>query len=516
MLSRSSRWLGFGLVATAGTGLLALTAMMNAAFAYGDDVTLVIGGTGLQIPNPPTSFVTDGTNNFVSPNFPGFTSADAQGLYTPEQLFPLTGVNSLTLDQSVTHGANIIENAILQQIAEGNNVVVLTDSQSSTIAGVVMSDLAALPVSEQPSADQLGFVLIVDPSNPDGGLFARYPDVTFPSLGVTLSGATPPDTIYPTDIYDVEYDGASDYPQYPIDILADLNAIVGFLTVHGPADMDTPEQIASAIKLPTEGATATTYYMLPETPPLVSLLGDIPVVGQPLEALLGPDLTVLINLGYGNPDYGYSTGPANVPTPAGFLPDVNLSTVLSELVNGGKEGWVNAISAITSELSGSSSDTVSSNSSEGSSLLTALLNLTNLTGVSPPSVPVPTITSGDPVENIISVLQALSTNTVSDLNAILGSFGSAFAPLSDVLLAAVTSLPSFDFNYVLSGISALGSGNFTGFVNDIGTIPGGDITFALFGGLLLADAVLNPVLTTVSDLQSLIQGNVDIISALAP
>lgn len=44
MLSRRWRFLGIGLTASGGAGLLALTSIMNAAFAYGDDVTLVLGG----------------------------------------------------------------------------------------------------------------------------------------------------------------------------------------------------------------------------------------------------------------------------------------------------------------------------------------------------------------------------------------------------------------------------------------------------------------------------------------
>ena len=50
-----------------------------------------------------------------------------------------------------------------------------------------------------------------------------------------------------------------------------------------------------------------------------------------LQELLGPDLTYLINLGYGDGNLGYSDrdSPANVPTPFGLFPDVSLSTVLN-------------------------------------------------------------------------------------------------------------------------------------------------------------------------------------------
>ena len=44
------RWLTTGLFAGAGAGVLSLTAMMNPAFAFGDDIGLVIGGSGGRRP----------------------------------------------------------------------------------------------------------------------------------------------------------------------------------------------------------------------------------------------------------------------------------------------------------------------------------------------------------------------------------------------------------------------------------------------------------------------------------
>ena len=46
MIGNRLRRLGFGLVASAGAGMLGLTSMMHAPFAYGDDTAYVIGGSG--------------------------------------------------------------------------------------------------------------------------------------------------------------------------------------------------------------------------------------------------------------------------------------------------------------------------------------------------------------------------------------------------------------------------------------------------------------------------------------
>jgi hypothetical protein len=60
-----------------------------------------------------------------------------------EGLYPVTGVNSLTIDTSVAQGVATLNNAIMQQIADGNHVDVFGYSQSSAISSMEMSQLAA-------------------------------------------------------------------------------------------------------------------------------------------------------------------------------------------------------------------------------------------------------------------------------------------------------------------------------------------------------------------------------------
>jgi PE-PPE domain len=192
-------------------------------------------------------------------------------------------------------------------------------------------------------------VLIGDPNAPNGGLAERFDGLNLPSLGISYDGATPSDS-FPTDIYTIEYDGYADFPQYPINFLADLNADLGLVDIHslylnGGVDGSGPtaEQIANAVLLPGSALdgtadSLTNYYMIDETAPLVSLLPT------QLQELLGPDLTYLINLGYGDGSLGYSDTPANVPTPFGLFPDVSLSTLLSTLVTDTEQGFENLMS----------------------------------------------------------------------------------------------------------------------------------------------------------------------------
>jgi len=143
-------------------------------------------------------------------------------------------------------------------------------------------------------------------------------------LGVTFGTATPSND-FPTTIWTREYDGFADFPQYPIDVFSDLNALAGIAFVHGTYPTLSTTQLASAFPLSQSGAPSmTTYMMIPiQNLPLLDPLRAIPVIGNPLADLVQPDLTYLVNWGYGNPSFGYSTGPANVPTPFGVIPPLS-------------------------------------------------------------------------------------------------------------------------------------------------------------------------------------------------
>ena len=80
-----------------------------------------------------------------------------------------------------------------------------------------------------PAPNQLNFVLVGNEMNPNGGMLARFPNLTIPSLGLSFYGATPSDTPYPTAIYTAEYDGFADFPRYPLNFVSDLNAMAGII-----------------------------------------------------------------------------------------------------------------------------------------------------------------------------------------------------------------------------------------------------------------------------------------------
>jgi hypothetical protein len=447
--------------------------MMNPASAHADDIGLVIGGSGLPIPGPEYVAAADGLYLENGPNgvptypditsFYQATSTDpsepgffGNGLFTPEGLFPYgsAGVNQLLLNyptdtngfpdlsSSVGQGMAILESTIAADAANKDASTVFGYSQSSTIASYVMQQLDP---SGKPVADSgLQFLLIGDPSNPNGGLLERFagfepstggPPVSdplsLPSLGYVFDTSTPADD-YTTSIYSLEYDGFTDFPRYPLNFLSDLNAVLGIAEIHGTylnggidGSGPTPEQIAEATLLPGSadyGAgnpdSLTDYFMINDTAPLVSLLPT------QLQELLGPDLTYLINLGYGDGSLGYSVdadSPADVATPFGLSNGVSLSTELNTLVTLTEQG---------------------------------IQNLTN--GTDPyaaASAGVDSASSGQSVTDLFTALEADAANPAASLTDFVNALSSAgstlsgmFLSLADIGNALSTSLPAYELS----------------------------------------------------------------------
>jgi PE-PPE domain len=474
MSDRKLRWLGLGLVTTASAGVLGLSAMMNPAFAHADDtvppdIGLVIGGSATPIPGPAYVEAADGLylNNPGTTLYPDLTFYQAtpdnpfgNGLFTPEGAYPLfgQGVQQLfynyplnsdgfpSLSTSVGQGAAILESTILANQGAGDASTVFGYSQSSALSGVTMQ---LLDPSGTPQTGPLDpqFLLVADVNGPNGGIFERFNGfetlsgnttvnpLSLASLGINFNGATPADD-FTTNIYSLEYDGLSDFPRYPINLLSDINAFLGVQTLHGTylnggvdGSGPTAEQIANATLLPGSALdgtpdSLTNYYMINETAPLVALLP------KSLQELLGPALTYLINLGYvGDGSQGFSVtpdSPANIPTPFGLFPDVSLSSVLSNLATDTEQGIQNLIS-----------------------------------GTDPYAAALDPALSGQTFTDLLSALSADAANPaafsftdfVNAISSAASTLYSTLLPTADIINTLLTSLPAWETSVFTDALS---------------------------------------------------------------
>jgi hypothetical protein len=469
----------------AGTGVNGLLARPGATSA--ENVALIMGGSGEPIPTP--DFIEANFNLYIAPFFQNFTP---QALFTPEGNYGLyTGVKSLTLDMSEAQGVQILDSAIMQQIASGNVVVVKGESQSSTISSMVMPLLAAQHVP----TSAVSFVLTGDPNAPNGGLFERLDGLSIPALGITFNGPTPSD-LYPTTIWTQEYDGFADVPQYPINLLSDLNSLAGIYYVHPTYSDLTATQLGTAIQLPTAGPNMTTYYMIPtQNLPLLEPLRSIPVVGNPLADLLQPDLKVLVNLGYGDPNYGWSQGPANVPTEFGLFPSLSdMEKVPGLLGVGTQQGISDFMHDVAAEFS-SAGSVIPSFSSTGS-LTQSLVSLTMpSSGPSVAMLPSPA--------DLLSAVSPVSVadNIYNAVNTLSGAASDAYStllPTADVANAVLTSLPAYDLTLFAAGLQ---TGNL---FEAIGQPIATDTYLIPLAGAFEAFAVIGQAETVAGDLGSLV------------
>jgi hypothetical protein len=335
-------------------------------------------------------------------------------------------------------------------------------SQSATISSEEMAALAGTTLSQP-----VTFVLVGDPNAPNGGLFERFAGLDLASLGITFSGATPSDD-FPTTIYTIEYDGLADSPEYPIDLPADLNAFLGVYYLHGTYPELTQQQVATAFLLPGSQAlgtpgSMTNYYLIPTANlPLLDPLRSIPLVGTPLADLLQPDLAVIVNLGYGPDNVGYST-PANVPTTFGLFPDVNPLTVLSELGTGAEQG----ISQFVTDLS-----------SPGALSLGSLSSTSSLT-------------------SLVSTLESAASNPASLINGLSSAASTLYGtllPTADIVNALLTSAPAY-----LAGVSlsSLEGGNY---LDAVGLPVAGETGLLTLAGGFEFEVLADAVSTAVSDI----------------
>ena len=430
---------------------------------HGTTIGLIMGGSGLPI--PPPSYVT-ATLNYINHNF-NVLPSNANPLFTPEGYYPLI-LKSLPLDPSISQGLQILDSAIKSTLTNNptGSVAILGYSQSADISSLEMLNLANPMLNPTPpTANQLGFTLLGDQMNPNGGFFARFPGypngqpLQLPALGLTLYGATPSNTIYPTNIFTLEYDGWADFPQYPINVVSDLNAFAGIAFVHGSYPSLNPSSLPPGYaiqQLPTSpGYTGVTNYYMITTPnglPLLDPVRAIPVIGNPLADLLQPDLTTIVNLGYGNPNFGYSTGPADVQTYFGLFPHVSQALIAQDLISGAHQGTAAFVSDIHAETAASVSNVSHS---------LASLTATGGGGVSLPALTSALAASLSP-DSIIGDIQGAVTNFANGISGTAANLYGALLPTADIVNTLITVLPAYDVNLFLSGIQQALNGNVVG------------------------------------------------------
>jgi len=277
----------------------------------------------------------DTVNNAASP----FYGWDYQAVEWPAEIsLPLPG--HWTYEPSQQQGVHNIDGAIgdvLPTLGPGEKAVAFGYSSSANVIVREMRQLINQP-GGAPATGQLEFFLMGNPNRPNGGILQRFAGVYIPVLDIRLDGSTPVDTPYQVTDISWEYDTAGDFPNYPVNLLADLNSLVAGPLLHGnyyPADFNGPRA------LPDTTVGNITYITL--EPPHLPLLMPLYDLGfpKPLLDLVEPTLTVVVDWGYNR---AISPG---TPQRAQLIPRINPITAVVDLAGSVVEGVHNFIGDLT-------------------------------------------------------------------------------------------------------------------------------------------------------------------------
>lgn len=238
--------------------------------------------TTLYVPGTSPSPQQAGTVSLVSmgPAVTQFASTAYQIGY-PASFYPFEG--TIALDPSVAQGVTGLDAAI-RAVPPGEPIQVIGVSQGDVVLSVEEQALLANP----PANTDITFVRFADPTSPTG-IMGRNAGLQLP--GITFVAA--PETPYNTVIINRQYDGIADWPADQLNILADVNAILGAVYLHDqiPYGVDLSTVPASNITTTTNalGGTTTTY-LIPYTGllPILRPLQSLGVNEQLLEAVQVP------------------------------------------------------------------------------------------------------------------------------------------------------------------------------------------------------------------------------------
>lgn len=269
----------------------------------------------------------------------------------PEQARPYTGKNSLKLGDSIAIGVENLDAALpaaLAKIGPGEHVTIVGLSAGALVADEFMRQLAASP--DAPDKSKLNFVVVAD-GNHLWSSNNRYDKI----LDYTFQG--PPVTEYDTTVVTGEYDGFADFPDRPLNLLADLNAVAGIVAVHVPTMLSNLDNVPAENITSTTNALGgvTTSYLIPaETLPLVKMLPFLKSQEAKLKKIIDKGYTRNDAKAASASSAGSSPVDTSVSTVAAAVADTGAGSEVSTPV-GQPSGSVPAASSTAAKLTASPS-----------------------------------------------------------------------------------------------------------------------------------------------------------------
>ena len=329
---------------------------------------LVMGGT--FTPTPDQAQVDRDIADFINPTVnPNLLPIQGSTVTYPASAGIASGLDAPTINQSVAIGVGNLDSALAsQELAHpGRPIVVFGYSQSTVVSMIEKANLEDRKARGEAVPD-VTFVGIGVGNRPNGGIANRLKGLTIPVFDFTFNGPAPTDPEFGFTTIDIarEYDGLADFPLYPVNLLADLNAVLGVVFVHArydevSLDPHSPKYAPGTVK---QQYGDTTYYQIPTAD--LPLFDVARLVGVP-EALIDvvePVTKVIVDAGYDR------SIPFGEPTPLRLVPALDPVKLTADLVAAVGTGVGNALRLIAPVPANGSSESGARLASSTSSAIT--------------------------------------------------------------------------------------------------------------------------------------------------
>jgi PE-PPE domain len=341
----------------------AATVAGSAAVSLAATTALINGASGLPKPADKPGYIFGVADHLLAPN----TSCNAMTappcdlvpVNGPETIWPfIGGLSGLTFDRSVAEGLENLnaEYEAVRAADPDGKIVIFGYSQSGDIVTKQWRAIAKDP--DRPPTDQLEFLIVGNTNRPNGGLLSRLTPLYIPIFNASFDGPSPTDTGYQGADIAFYYDGIADFPTYPLNLLATVNAFFGFLTIHPTYPAPNPAlgeytqaEYQAAMADPANRQTFgdTTFITLPiknlpilHIPRALAAKTGTTYFVEPLLDLIEPTLTALIELGYDR------TIPYGQFHTAGLFPAINPVTLVADLAEAAVQGVAEAVEDLRS------------------------------------------------------------------------------------------------------------------------------------------------------------------------
>jgi hypothetical protein len=337
-------------------GLAAHSTMPTVAVSRADSTddalnALMMGGSFM--PTPSTAWQDTIITDYIDPA--------TGGNYTPV-LVPTPESGAST---SLQVGLADLQAAMAAQQAAEPGVPYLVEGYSQSAQIAIDEKLQLMQAGSAPP--DVTFLLLGSGNRPDGGFLERFSGLVFPGApNFDFSGAEPTNAGIPVIDIANQYDANADFPQFPINGIADLNALLGFIYAHagygnGPLPYEVPaiwppsapltgpftdQYVLGSTEIVKQVYGDTTFYLIPTTE--LPLLDPLRSLGVPESVLniFQPALQVIVEAGYDR------SVPFGVPTPAELFPTIDPVTFTLEFDKALVQGADNAFALFGTQLPG--------------------------------------------------------------------------------------------------------------------------------------------------------------------